>query len=154
MAVGLTRWLVKPEKPHHRCRYQVIDQQTDHRRCLNPKSQLKLPSHAYGMISPDGHTAALPRGTGLSTTLQFLDLADGDRQSINVSIPREIGLIPGSGRLGNGEVVWSPDSKWLFAINIHHRLVAINRHTGHEHTFGSAVPSLRIQQLAFRNNSS
>jgi hypothetical protein len=154
VAVGPSRWLVKPENPDNRCRYQVIDQRTDHRRCLNPKSQLKLPSHAYGMISPDGHTAALARGTGVTTTLQFLDLADGADQTFDVSIPGQIGLIPGSGRLGNGEVVWSPDSTWLFVINSHHHLVAINRHTAHQHTFGPVISSLEIQQLAFRDNSS
>jgi hypothetical protein len=90
-------------------------------------------------VSPDGRFAAL---IGYSrhgrAFLRLLDLAT--RAGLPVSLPLSL--------TGPGSIAWSPDSRWLFAVNPAGRLFAVDPETPRVQGLGVSLPPL--SELAIR----
>jgi hypothetical protein len=77
--------------------------------------------------------------TGI-VTLSLITLSSGRRQPVDVDLnPRQL----------DGAIVWSPDSRWLFAATANGSLTAINADTARVSSLGTPLPPL--SQLAIRN---
>jgi hypothetical protein len=139
LAVGPRSWLALECDDRHVCATYVIDRASGARRALGRKDD---PNMTRGVISPDGATAALIRQESFDgPTLHLLDLVTGQDRRLEFgldSAPDEQALL------------WSPDSRWLFAIGANGRLAAID-HSGRVHRLDLALPPLT--QLALRNRS-
>ena len=89
-----------------------------------------------GMIAPDGSSAALIRVTGHSMpVLHVINLATGADQESQVS------LGPDS-TYGGGQMVWSPDSRWLFVVAANGRIVVLEPRTMRILDLGVTTPSM------------
>jgi hypothetical protein len=142
LAVGPTKWLVADCDDSYRCSTVVVDQATGARHTL------AAPADAYvsgGAISPDGQTAAVLRSdAGSPAPLHLIDLNSGaDRATSMTFDTTNVGV--GS----SGLLVWSPDSKWIFATNGIGRLYAINAATGNVTVLGANLGP--IGQIALRS---
>jgi hypothetical protein len=141
LAVGPTGWLVT-ERCAHRCTAVLIDRATGTRRVLGP-----APSGGragYGLISPDGATAAMfAVGHTGHITPYLLDLVSGARRPLHIDIYQAI---------GDGTVVWSPDGHWLFAVGSTGRVRILDVATGQVSTLNAPLPNLI--QLAIRREPS
>ena len=96
-----------------------------------------------GLVAPDGRTAALVAVTddGSPAVLRLLDLDTGTERII----PLEIQLAG----YGLDSVVWSPDSRWLFAVGAASgQLVAVDAAAARPTPLGVELPPLT--QLAIR----
>ena len=146
LAAGPTRWLTLECDAFHHCTPTVIDRATGHRHILPASMSRYLPGG--GVISPDGRTAALFRAeifTG-DLAVHLIDLATGADRATGVT------LTPPSDTLDpQGPLVWSPDSRWLFAADSHEQLTVIDNRTGRVQFLGVAVTGVR--QVAFRTAS-
>jgi hypothetical protein len=142
LAAGPTRWLTLECDSRHNCTPTVLDRATGHRHTL--PAAISRYSGGGGVISPDGRTAALYRAefTGY-LALHLVDLATG------VDRPTGVTLAPPSDP--QGPVVWSPDSRWLFAADSHEQLTVIDNRSGRVHFLGVGVTGVR--QVAFRTAS-
>lgn len=142
LAVGPTRWLVEECDDQLRCGLAVIDRSTGVRRAIS--AAVDRYELFGGVISPDGQTAALigVSSTGV-TALHLVDLTSGDDITTAVSIDQTQGL-------EDGEFAWSPDSKWLFAID-NGGVSAVDRTNGQRHVIAGSEPELT--QLVLRVTS-
>jgi hypothetical protein len=140
LAIGATRWLTEECDDQHRCTRDVIDRATGERRVLGPAADTNDPP---GVISADGRTAAVlsTNAEGLTTTLHFVDLASGADQPTSLQVNRDAGYT-------GGAMAWTPDGRWLLAIDSSGRVVAIDR-GGHIKVLASGYPVMI--QLAFRS---
>lgn len=142
LATGPTGWLVR-ECDQGRCVNVVIDRRRGTRRVLPGPA---LHPGFYGVIAPDGSTAAMFErhfsGT-LSelrkTTITLLDLNTGERRPMAVWVRMA---------LGGNTVAWSPDSRWLFVPRMRGGLAVVDAATGELRHFEVSLP--RIEQLAVR----
>jgi hypothetical protein len=119
LAAGPTRLLVNECDSAHRCLRVAINRATGTRQVLGPRTE------GYGVISPDGDTAAMidPGASG-TPSVTLLDLTSGRRRQLPITIePNSFG----------GNLVWSPDSRWLFTTDAQWHLLAADR-SGHVHT--------------------
>lgn len=140
-AVGPTRWLTVNCNRPHLCTDVVIDPATGAQRRLGGPPVASVSAAAPGVIAPDGATAAVFRVTaGGQVTLHLLNLATGADQRIAVP------LDPAS--VGAGRLAWSPDSRWLFVIDTHGGLAAVNAATQRAEGLGVRLPWL--SQIAIR----
>lgn len=124
-----------------RCQDVVIDATTGAQHAL-PHGGPVVPVFAWpalGATSPDGRFAAVPSAGGLSPVLRLVNLGTG--ASVPVSLP----LAPSP---ENQDMVWSPDSRWLFVAAADGKLMAINAATGK--VTGLGVPLPPISQVAVR----
>jgi hypothetical protein len=139
LAVGPRNWLALECDDRHVCATFVIDRASGTRHALGRKDD---PNMTRGVISPDGVTAALVRQESFDgPTLHLLDLVSGQDRRLDFGLdaaPDEQALL------------WSPDSRWLFAIGADGRLAAVD-HSGRIHRLDLALPPLT--QLASRNSS-
>jgi hypothetical protein len=130
LAAGPRRWLTA-SCGHSRCTGTVIDPASGARRALPgsvPRSELGQP----GVISPDGATAALFGVRGNQITLHLISLATGAQRQVPVAL----GDAPADWQT----LAWSPDSRWLFAVAEHGRLVAVRASTGRPQGLGAPLP--------------
>lgn len=130
LAVGPHRWLTVTCR-HNRCTAILTDTLSGTRRVLPgsvPRSELGQP----GVIAPDGKTAALFGLAGNRITLQLLSLATGAQRPVPVPF--------GFGPANWQTLAWSPDSRWLFVVAVHGRLVAVRASTGRPQGLGVALP--------------
>lgn len=130
LAVGPHRWLTAACR-HNRCTATLTDTLSGTRRVLPgsvPRSELGQP----GVIAPDGKTAALFGLAGNRITLQLLSLATGAHRPVPVPF--------GFGPANWQTLAWSPDSRWLFVVAAHGRLVAVRASTGRPQGLGVALP--------------
>ena len=137
VAVGPTGWLVVECDVGHRCATVAIQRADDSRHVIGPAVDV---GESPGVISPNGATAAVfstgPTGT---VTLSLITLSSGRQQPIDVNLnPRQL----------DGTIVWSPDSRWLFAATADGSLAAINADTDGVGDLGTSLPPL--SQLAIR----
>jgi hypothetical protein len=142
LAVGRTRWLADECNPHAHCSMVVIDRTTGARRVL--RAFAADPTNISGAVSPDLRTVALllPRdAVGGSPTLHLLNLATGADRRLPIGFRFGVSV-------NDSAVVWSPDSRWLFAADTRGELHAIDPRTGHLHGLGVEIPP--INQLAVR----
>ncbi|MGI8760566.1 MAG: hypothetical protein ACR2LF_04585 [Jatrophihabitantaceae bacterium] len=141
LAVGPTGWLTLDCDARARCVTVVIDRATNARRVVGPA--VSDSGGPVGAIAPDGRTAAIFKvGAGNTSTIYLLDLSTGATHRPALSVD-QAGY--------DGTVVWSPDSRWLFAVGADGGLEALDTHTGTVtglSTVGISVPQLR--QLAIR----
>ena len=139
VAVGPTGWLAVECDVKHRCATVAIQRTDDSRHVIGPAVDI---DERLGVISPNGVTAAVfntgPTGT---VTLSLISLRSGRRQPIDVDLnPRQL----------NGTIVWSPDSRWLFAATANGGLAAINADTARVSNLGIPLPPL--SQLTIRGD--
>jgi hypothetical protein len=138
VAVGPTGWLVVECDVEHRCATVAIRRTDGSRRVIGPAVDV---GESPGVVSPNGATAAVfntgPTGT---VTLSLITLSSGRQRPIDVDLnPRQL----------DGTIVWSPDSRWLFAATADGSLAAISADTGGVGDLGTSLPPL--SQLAIRS---
>lgn len=143
VAAGPTRWLVNECDDSLRCALIAIDRATGARHTMN-----SVPDSWYDQsldaMSPDGRTVAVPRpdGENGSAGIDLLDLASGLRHPVDVTrAPLD--------QPHGSQLVWSPDSRWLFVVDAGRRVVVVNRATGKATPLRTALPP--VFQLAFRH---
>jgi hypothetical protein len=141
LATGPTRWLTHDCDVHYRCATTVTDRTSGARRVLS------TPGGVFGndgVIAPDGATAAMIGVEDAGLTLHLLDLATG------VDRPTGVVLDPVNS-FGGGKVVWSPDSRWLFAVDANGRVVVID--PAARRTADLGVPLPPLTEIALRTRS-
>ena len=118
-------------------------------RRLVPSAGARLgPNALYepGVISADGRTAAfvatpVSEGKAVTISLNLVDLRTG-------AVTRMAGRVPASG--SSGQLAWSPDGRWLFAIVDRGEIVGVD-HLGGVWTLDLGLPPQR--QLVIRPGS-
>jgi hypothetical protein len=138
LAVGPTGWLAAECDLQHQCATVAIQRADDSRHVIGSAVDV---GESPGVISPNGATAAVfntgPTGT---VTLSLITLNSGRQQPVDVDLnPRQV----------DGTIVWSPDSRSLFAATANGSLTAINADTARVSNLGTPLPPL--SQLAIRN---
>lgn len=142
LATGPTGWLVGECDRYGHCRRVLIDRTTGRRRLLGLQAANGGVMPPWGAISPDGRTAAVfDLGSDGSRTIELLDLRTGSRHATGLHLPAP---------LDDGTIRWSPDSRWLFALDEHGELAVVARATGQVGNLSGSLPSLN--QLAVRTN--
>lgn len=138
VATGPTRWLAYECDDRYNCSVVAIDRRTGTRRVL--KDATAQPYGPLGVISPDGAQAALTMTATAGGTSAFLvDLSTGASTHIDV---------PVGPRVSEDTMVWSPDSRWLFAAGTDGQLYAVSSSSGQVQDLGTELPQLL--QLAVR----
>jgi hypothetical protein len=118
LAVGPSRWLTLECDATHRCRPYAIDRATGARRPVPAALAAGVPR---GVIAPDGRTAAMFRWRRDGIPVPYLlDLATGASHAFDVSIEQP----------GEDNLVWSPDSRWLFTTATTGMITAVDPATG------------------------
>jgi hypothetical protein len=143
LAVGPTRWLVAECTKQAGCAPVVINQATGSRRALPSFGADLSDPTISGVIAPDGHTAALflPQHDPVGPPqLHLIDLDSGTDRRLAVRLTTNASAFP------DDPLVWSPDSRWLFAIDTHGQLYAVDARTGRAHHLGVPLPP--VEQLA------
>jgi hypothetical protein len=139
LARGPSAWLVR-DRTKNRGAPVVINRATGARHVIHAT----VPAAPMGAISPDGSTAAMyalgPTGT---IHLFLLDLQSGSEHDVPLSLGQAVTA---------GNAVWSPDSRWLFAVGAKGRLYAVDGHTGHVRSVSG--PLGRFTQLTIRSDLS
>ncbi|HVN12143.1 MAG TPA: hypothetical protein VMT69_08610, partial [Kineosporiaceae bacterium] len=140
LAVGGSAWLTLECDEQARC--ATVLRSADGRR--RGASVALGPQIPYGVISPDGRTVALLIDPGTPGDpgrmgLGLADLTTGARHTVDVA------LSP-SGQVGT--VVWSPDSRWLVAVDETGQLTVVDPR---RRTTSALVPGAPLVfQLAVR----
>jgi hypothetical protein len=140
LAVGPVNWLGFACRGL-RCQNVVVNAATGGQHAL-PRGGPVVPVFAWpalGATSPDGRFAAVPTSGGTSPVLRIVSLVTG--ATVPVSVP----LDPSP---ENQDMVWSPDSRWLFVAAADGRLMAVNAATGK--VTGLGVPLPVVSQVAIR----
>ena len=108
-----------------------------------PIGDLSVP---FGALSPDGRSAALyvqdPRQ---GRRLVVLDLVTGQR------VRTELALVDGP---GPGRLAWTPDGRWLLAVDSAARILALDPATGRAAPLvpDTVVPAIPVvQEVAVRS---
>jgi hypothetical protein len=136
LAVGPSRWLTLECDATHRCRPYAIDRATGARRPVPAVLAADVPR---GAIAPNGRTAALFRLRRDGTPVPYLlDLTSG------ASLPLGVSIDPP----GEDNVVWSPDSRWLFTTAGTGMITAVDPTTGDGTEVGVSLTA--PAQLAIR----
>lgn len=146
LAVGPTGWLTLDCDTRDRCVTVYIDQASSTRRVVGHEltGSGQPGSGQPGVISPDGTTVALFQAGPGCTSLCLFDLATGAMHPIALPLDQT----------GDATIVWSPDSRWLFALGTDGKLYALDAHTRRATPLIPArirLPQLR--QLATRTSS-
>lgn len=152
LAVGPTAWLTRTCRPAGRCKVRVVDPVTGDRRVLHAPAlaRRKTAAAGYGAISPDGTTAALVYASRSGAAkLHLLDLRTGADHRPKFGV---YGSNGDSARDGTPNLIWTPDSRWVFTIDDLVGPLAIDRRTRHVRSLGrGSFPP--VTQLAFRDGS-
>jgi len=136
LAAGPSRWLTLDCDATHRCRPYAIDRATGARRAVPAVLSADVPR---GLVAPNGRTAALFRLRRDGTPVPYLlDLSTG------ASLPVGVSIDPPS----EDNLVWSPDSRWLFTTADTGMVSAIDPATGAATELGVALTT--PGQLAVR----
>jgi hypothetical protein len=144
LAGGPTRWLTVECDDSLSCTNVVIDRLSGARHTLDAPVDSFEPNS--GTISPDGRTVALPRYADINSSgIRLVDLDSGADRSVKATLPHGMGLQTGS------HMVWSPDSRWLFATDAAGRVMIINRATGRAAPLGTPLPP--VAQLILRHGA-
>jgi WD40-like Beta Propeller Repeat len=139
IAVGPTGWLIAECDRQQRCQRVLIDRTTNRRRILGPEITNGTPPPC-GAISPDGRTAAIfDVGSGGYYTIDLLDLRTGFSHATGIDL-QESG--------NDGVFRWSPDGRWLFAIDVNGGVAVLDLATDQVRSLPGPLPPLT--QLAVR----
>lgn len=137
LAVGATGWLVVECDERYRCQLVLVNRRDGARRVVPGDA---VSRERTGVLSPDGATAAmLTTGSNGSSGLYLLDLATGSRRVIDLAVSTDA---------FDGTVVFSPDSRWLFAIAADGTVMSVNRASGATGVLDKSLPPLN--QLVVR----
>jgi hypothetical protein len=127
LAAGPTRWLVLECDDAHRCRPYAVDRATGARRAVPAALPAEVPR---GVVAPDGRTAAMLRVRRDGTVVPYLlDLASGASRPLGLEVDQ-----PGAGNL-----VWSPDSRWLFTTATDGMVTGVDPATGRPTELGISL---------------
>ena len=135
LAVGPTRWLVRECVSTHQCTTATVEQASGTRHEL--RDIFGYDDATTGLISPDGATVAMT--DPVTGVVHLFTLADGVDTPLDVAVDT---------RIADATMVWSPDSRWLFAADRYGDLAAVERRTAQVRHFGTVLPELK--QLAIR----
>ena len=133
LAIGPTRWLTIDCDDADRCRVTTIDRSTGGREVL--PGVIPTDVGFPGLISPDGRWAVLSI-TGSPTdgsAVMIVDLTTGKRRT--AELEADTSLTP-------SQLVWSPDSRWLIALDSLRGLVGVDPSTGRATEVVGDLPSL------------
>lgn len=137
-AVGPEHLLVTECDDAGRCDPVVITRDTGQRRVL--PNGIGATAWPHGAIAPDGSIAAVVRDFANGRPLlSIIDLKSGEVSAIGVTA---------RGGFSQSGLVFSPDSRWLFATDTSGALVAIDTGSYRIHRIPSRLPSLT--QLTLR----
>lgn len=140
-AAGPSAWLVVQCPSARHCAGVVVNPATGTRRIL--PGEATPPGWPPGITSPDGTYAAVPGyGPDQTAILHLINLSTGSDRRVAVAL-----VSPGSPGL-----VWSPDSRWLFAATQDGALRAIDPRTGQVRGLGVPLPP--VTYLAVRSTGS
>ncbi len=132
VAAGATHWLVRECPTARPCRLFVIDAKSRERHTVPSPCPVRPAAAPSGRISPDGRTAALVCGsTHDARVLYLLDLRSGAGTAVHLDAPD-----------GPSSMVWAPRSRWLFIVDEHGDLQAIDRHGRGTKTLATGLPPL------------
>lgn len=148
IAGGRTGWLVIDCDEQARCSAVLVDR-AGRRRTVPGVLDADIPvsdtAFPYGAIDPGGRTVALYIGDATrALRLVLVDLATGARRRTDLTLVQ--GAVSQS-------MAWSPDGRWLFAVDSSARLVGVDAATGTVRLLvpDALVPALPvIQSLAVR----
>ena len=135
LAVGSTRWLVRECGPPGACKLVVIVQATGARHVL--RTPIPRSDATAGVIAPDGTTAAF--FVSPSPVLEIVDLRTGAQHV--VPIPIDLDTVD-----ARQSLVWSPDNRWLFAVDATGQVRVIDPKT--RRITGLATPGLQLPSLS------
>lgn len=140
LATGPTGWLVAEcVQPRH-CRQVLIDRVTGQRRLLGPESANGGYRAPWGQIAPDGRTAAIfDVGSDGHNTVELVDLHTGSISPTGLHLYETV---------NDGTIGWSPDGRWLFAIDLNGNLTVLDQATRQVRSLPGPLPPLT--QLAIR----
>lgn len=139
LAAGPTGWVDARCDSRHRCALSLISRANGSRRSLGYETG-GLPG---GAVSPDGSTAAILEASPAGAVrLYLLDLSSGNRRPVTVAM---------SSRVQIGTIVFSPDSRWLFAVTARGKVTVIDPRTAGVTDLGAPLPAL--SQLAVKPTS-
>jgi len=142
VATGPTGWLVAECDQQQHCRQVLIDRSTGRRRILGPETPNGGSRAPWGAISPDGRTAAVfDVGSDGYNTIELLDLRTGSLLATRLDLEETV---------NDGTIVWSPDSRWLFAVDRAGGVIAYAPGTGQIQSMPGPLPPLT--QLAVRTD--
>jgi hypothetical protein len=139
-AVGPRSWL-GISCHSSRCRNIVINAVTGSRRTL-PGPAVHLLAWPWpfepGAVAPNGSAAAVVvAGGDDSAALEFISLSSGAVSRVPVPVNQNA---------SSQTLVWSPDSRWLFALNANGKLLAVNARSHRVQSLGVSLP--RFTQLS------
>jgi hypothetical protein len=141
LAVGPTAWLGLACTGRQHCHNVEINPATGAQRALPGapvQDALTFAWPALGVTSPDGTTAAVPVFDGASlVTIREINLQSGASTALSVRMKTAPGY---------QTMVWSPDSRWLFAVTLGGGVAAISEDTHQVRQLGLT----NISQLAIR----
>jgi hypothetical protein len=136
VAGGAYGWLAVECDDRDRCGAVLVDRH-GRRRAVPGIADPRVPS---GVLAPDGRTAAVyVMGAPATLIVTLVDLVDGRRRSV--------GMVVGEGQ-GVSSLAWSPDSRWLFAVDASARLLAVDVRTARARLLVPELPGVR--QIALR----
>jgi hypothetical protein len=136
VAGGPSGWLAVECDDRNRCALVLVDRHGG-RRMVPGVADPRVPA---GVLAPDGRTAAVyVTGTQATLTLTLLDLGSGRR--------RRVAMAVGGGQ-GVSCLAWSPDSRWLFAVDASARVLVVDARTAGAHLLVPDLPS--VLQIALR----
>jgi sugar lactone lactonase YvrE len=93
-----------------------------------------------GVLAPDGRTAAVyVAGPPTTLTLTLLDLGSGKRRTVRMTVGEGQGL---------SSLAWSPDGRWLFAVDASAHVFAVDPRTTRAAMLVAGLPTVR--QIAVR----
>jgi len=149
VASGPTGWLVLECDDRDRCSGTFVARTGTRRRVLglvDPQLPLGQTALLTGAVSPDGGRAAFYLGDPLGALrLAVLDLATGDRLGTDVAM---------IGGAVSQSLAWTPDGRWLFAVDASARILVVDPSTGTAAPLvpGTIVPALPVvEQIAVRS---
>lgn len=137
IAVGPSRWLLE-QCSFHQCDAVVVNRRTGARHTLRG---VDAPTQVPGIISPDGRTAALQDVATKPASIALLNLTTG-----------ALHVVPISADVTDPQaMVWSPDSRTLFALDRHGILCAVSRQTKQVIWYLTSMLNLpTLRQVAIR----
>jgi hypothetical protein len=146
LAAGAQRWLTLECSDAYACALTLVDRLTGAKHPIAPAVPSAQPfeSSAIGVVSPDSRTAAILENDGATPSLHLIDLTTAADRKLTTPIDATTGY-------DGSNLVFSPNSHWLFVAGESGVLYGINAVTGGGQALDVVLPPL--QQLVMRDAS-